>query len=438
MHIPRPKNPEYAAIVVRIPATVALKGRDRIVGVPIYGRQAIVSKDQYEVGELALFFPTEVQLSEAYAHANNLFREAHYNADPLQAGYFELNARVKAIKFAGHRSDALVMPLNSLTGLGLDPTLLREGDVFDHFGGVEICRKYTIPVREGRAPNMQRPKQTRVAARHFPEHVDTANWWRNRDLIGDHEEIIVSQKVHGTSIRVGMVPTRLPKPRTRLARLGHWIAERTGVPIQTYEYAPAYGSRRVIKDAGDPSQNHHYAAVDGVDLWTRHGRLLDGLLPEGFMVYGELIGWNPDGTPIQRGYTYDIPANMAELWVYRVTRINAQGYQTDLSWDQLVEFCHTIGLNPVPVLWRGKAGDFAVDEWMDIRYFDAGHVQAIPMEFGNRDLVDEGVVIRRDGLKPTLLKAKSPAFLRHETGELDAGVADIESVESATELADAA
>ena len=34
---------------------------------------------------------------------------------------------------------------------------------------------------------------------------------------------------------------------------------------------------------------------------------------------------------------------------------------------------------------------------------------------------DEGIVIRQDGLTPTLLKWKSPLFLEHETKELDSG-----------------
>ncbi|MEV0759577.1 RNA ligase family protein [Nocardia sp. NPDC050435] len=436
MQLPRPQNPEYAAIVVRIPALIPLAGRDRIVGVPVLGRQAITAKDTYQPGDLALYFPTEVQLSADYCRALNLFRDASLNADPTVTGYLEPNRRVRALKLGSHRSDALLMPLASLTWLGLDPSLLREHDTFDTLGGIELCRKYVVPTRASSAPKLQTPKQTRIASKHFPEHLDTANWWRQRQLLDDDDQITVTQKVHGTSHRVANTLAAIPAPARLLQRLGHWVARKTGVPIQTHDYAPVYGSRRVIKDIGNADQNHFYATVDGVDLWTHYGRILDGLLPQGYIAYGELIGWNLDGSPIQKDYTYRIPHGKAELLIYRVAVVNPQGVQLDLTWDQVEEFCSTLGLKTVPVLWRGRAADFDPDQWMDTRYFEAGYRHAIPLDPGKQP--DEGVVVRRDGLKPLLLKAKSPGFLRYETKELDAGHADIESIEGATELQAAA
>ncbi|RBO91334.1 RNA ligase family protein [Nocardia puris] len=428
MHLPRPKNDEYAAVVVRVPTPVPLLGRDRVVGVPVLGRQAIVPKYQIHPGQLALMFPTEVQLGPEYAKAANLFRDSALNADPSVVGYLEPNRRVRAIRIGGHRSDALLLPLETLTALGLDAGLLAEGDIFDKFADIEICRKY-IPPQTGRALNAQPRTRVRVVERHFPEHLDTGNYWRLRasKLLDEDDEIVVTQKLHGTSIRVGMVPVQLPRPVRPLTRLARWFADRAGVPIQTYEYAPVYGSRRVVKGTG--RSNHHYTPVDGVDLWTRHGRMLDGLLPEGVLVFGELIGWADSHTPIQRGYTYRIDPGKAEMYVYRVARINAQGYLTDLVWDQLEEACATYGLVPVPVLWRGRAADFTVEDWMDRRYHDEGYVQAVRLDAGS--LPDEGVVIRRDrGAVPLLLKAKSAEFLRYETGQADAGRRDIETAES--------
>ncbi|MBF6085162.1 hypothetical protein IU485_27700 [Nocardia cyriacigeorgica] len=437
MSFSTPENAEYAAVVIRVPAAIPLAGRDRIVGIPIYGRQAIVSKDEYAPGDLALYFGPETQLSQAYTRTNNLFRDATLNADPGKTGYFEPNRRVRAIKFAGHRSDAMLMPMHSLLPLGIDPTRFSVGDIFDTVDGIEICRKYTIP-RKAKAANVQAKRDDgRVSVLHFPQHVSTHNWWRERNIVDDYDQIIVTQKLHGTSLRAGRVPVKLDAPTGRRARLALWAARRYGIPVQTHAYGPVHGSRRVIKSV-ETEQNHYYGVdADGVDLWTRYGSELDNRLPDGVIVYGELVGWVDRDTPIQRGYTYDLLPGQAQLFIYRVTRINEQGYQTDLSWDQVVEFCGTVGLNAVPLLWRGLARDFNVDEWMDTRYHDLDHlVQALPLS--DPKLPDEGVVIRRDGLTPTLLKAKSPQFLQHETKLLDAGDADIESAESDAAVAEPA
>src|SRR4051794_7797380 len=113
MKLEAPENENYAAVVVSITRTVPLENCDNVVGTPLLGFQAIVGKDT-QVGDLGIVFPAEVQLSNDYASRNNLHRHGHLNASPEVKGYLEDNGRVKALKFRGHRSDCLFMPLSSL------------------------------------------------------------------------------------------------------------------------------------------------------------------------------------------------------------------------------------------------------------------------------------------------------------------------------------
>jgi hypothetical protein len=157
----------------------------------------------------------------------------------------------------------------------------------------------------------------------------------------------------------------------------------------------------------------------------RHVR---GSLPEGYILYGELIGWTGDKA-IQPKYTYGIPQGVNVLYVYRVAHVNPQGIAVDLSWDQVKEFCKDRSLLHVPEFGRFSTSEFEdqVESFLDIRFADElPYAGCPPLEAG---LVDEGVVIRVDGLVPYLLKAKSPRFLEHETKLLDAEVVDIESTE---------
>lgn len=414
-----PKNANYSAVVVRVPRTIELPNCDNVHAVPIFGSQAITQKSVQE-GDLMLYFPAEVQLSPEYCRVNNMYRHSELNLDPEAKGYIEDNRRVKAVKFRGHRSDALLMPLSSLcfASDAHPDVIFREGNTFDELNGQEICRKYVPAGSKEAQPGAASTKaKSRVDSKLLPEHFETDNWFRNNWKIEDDHDVVVTQKLHGTSIRVGHVPVA--------RKLSFWerVAKRWfKVQIQETEYDYVFGSRRTIKDANNEGQSHFYDS----DIWTLAGRELEGLLPQGYVVYGELIGWTPEGRPIQAGYTYNVPKGQAHLYVYRVAHINAQGYSADLSHDAMVEFCTNLGLKVVPELWRGPHLAFNPEQFLDKRFVADGWGHAVPT-----DVVDEGVCVRHEGVTPLILKAKSPLFLRGESKALDKGEVGIEELEAA-------
>ncbi len=422
MKLDAPVNVNYAAAVVRVPALVDLPGLDNLVGVPVLGHQALTQKGK-EAGELVVAFTAETQLSPEFCHHNNLFRDATQNANPEETGYLEANRRIRALKLRGHRSDALLMPLESLSYTGIDVTQLQEGDVFDTLNGQVVCQKYVIPVKPGSQPQKTKLERAfkRVDTKLFPEHLDTDSYGRNAHLLREDREAIETQKLHGTSIRVGRVPCLRKKPWLEKV-LNRWF------PTVDHTYDAVFGSRKVIKDVNNPNQQHYYKE----DIWTKYGSEIADLIPDGFIVYGELIGWTPDGAPIQKGYTYDVPKGQAHLYVYRVATINAQGVLVDLSWDAVKEFCAARGLKWVPELWRGHVDNvhYDVDALADKRFADSvDEFEFVeqPVPLSDKKTVDEGICIRQEGIVPLILKAKSAVFLQHETKLLDAEEVDLES-----------
>ncbi len=416
MKLQAPENANYAAVVVRIKSITPLAGCDNIVGTPLLGFQAIVGKDT-QVGDIGLVFPAETQLSEGFARANSLHRHAHLNVDGDKQGYLEDNRRIKAMKFRGHRSDCLFLSLDSLAYTGVNVSDLREGNVFDTINGKPICQKYVV--KRG-TPNTGLAKNkakvwNRVNEKMTPRHFDTDNYFRNSHIIPENRRVVVTQKLHGTSTRV--FNTLVKRKLTWKDR----VAQRFGVSVQQHEYDMVYGSRTVIKDVNNKDGGFY----KGSDLWVQVGRQLDGILPQGYVVYAEVIGYTPEGAAIQAGYTYDHAPGTNTLYVYRVAHVNPQGRLIDLSWDQVKEFCNDNSLKHVPQLWDGKHGDFGVEPYLDRRFADLdGFEHTVPL--GKNKLVDEGVCIRVDGLVPTILKAKSPQFLAFETKQLDKEVVDVE------------
>ena len=133
-------------------------------------------------------------------------------------------------------------------------------------------------------------------------------------------------------------------------------------------------------------------------------------------------------TPIQKGYTYNVPEGETHLYVYRVVNVNPEGVPVDLSWMAVKEFCQNTGLRHVPELWSGYAEDLengpkVLYDFIDVRLAE-DFVGVLPLS--DPKTVDEGVCIRSEGLVPLVLKAKSPQFLEHETKLLDKGEVDLE------------
>jgi hypothetical protein len=417
------KNPNYCATVVRIHNLIDLEGLDNLVGLPILGFQSLLSKD-HGVGELGVLFSAETQLSEDYCFNNNLFRKGQYNIDPEQTGYLETNRRVRAIKLRGHVSSALFMPLSSLSYLGINGKDLKEGDSFTHVNGVEVCRKYIIPEQNSGKSNTVKGKTkkfNRVDATMFPEHMDTDNYWKNIKNVKDDDWIVVTAKLHGSSGR--FANTLVKRKLSRLEKMAKWF----GVKVEEYEYDTLAGSRRVVKDIkGKDNFDHFYDC----DLWNHHLEKIQHLIPPGFIIYGEIIGWTQKGAAIQKNYTYNVPKGVSRLYVYRITTINKSGLTVDLSWEQVKTFCKNNGLEHVPEVWQGYHKDFDESPYMNKKFVkDLGMTQCLPLS--ENCPVDEGLVIRvEDKLNPYLLKAKCPDFLVHETKMLDSNVVDIETEES--------
>ena len=266
-------------------------------------------------------------------------------------------------------------------------------------------------------------------AKVFPEHIDTSHWARNQDKVGDETEIIVSQKIHGSSFRLtNQRVMQYPKWLVKLHankygnKIFNWIEKY----FRKFEYKTVAGSRTVIK-MRDSENTGYY----NEDIWNKALDRIAHLIPKNWVIYGELVGWVGQSA-IQKNYTYDIPQGDFHMYIYRIAIVNEDGLSVDLSFDCMHKWCTDNGLMICPEMWRGKKKDFDYTKFMDIRYKDDGYTQCVPLS--NKDTVDEGVVVRIDGdLTPRLFKAKSPIFLGHETKQLDDNVVSIEDEESNVE-----
>ena len=176
MKLKEPKNKNYCATVVVLNTFASLPKMNNVQATYIFGNQVIVGKDT-NPGDIGLFFPIETQLSNEFLRNNNLYRDPTLNVDANKKGYFELNGRIRAVKFQGHKSEGFFIPLESLNyiseGWGLD-----NGDEFDEIQGHKICEKYVIKTTSNeRGPKRSKADKklkriSRLVENQFKFHID--------------------------------------------------------------------------------------------------------------------------------------------------------------------------------------------------------------------------------------------------------------------------
>ena len=417
----KPKNSNYAAVVVRVDKIVPLENCDNVQAAIIMGNQIVVSKE-VKVGDIGLFFPVETQLSKEYLSNNNLYRKSELNVDLEQKGYFEENGRIRCVKFRGHKSEGLFMPISSISFTKFD--LLNLGDEFDELNGIPICQKYVVNNnRISSQPSYKKNKSTKkheskLVENQFHFHEDTSMLYKNLHKIHPEDLIHISYKMHGTS---GISSYVLCKKKLTLIEK---ILKKLGVNIIDTEYDYIYSSRKVIKNEElNPEPNHYYSE----DIWKIADSKLRPYLQKGMTFYYEIVGYLPNGGYIQKDFDYGCEVTKHAIYIYRITSTNVDGKVIEFSAKQVQDFCKQYGLNSVPELYYGYARDFydynSPEELLEI----------IKEQFNEKDcyicknkVPEEGCVIRIDGLEFEAYKQKSERFYEKETVLLDKGESNIE------------
>lgn len=453
MNLKTPINENYAGVFTTITQTVKLDNCDNVHHAIIFGSRVIVDKGT-QLGSKGIFFPAETQLSDDFLHNNNLYKDNTLNKDTTQKGYFEKSGRIKCMKFRGHKSEGLFMPISSLLFAALieDLSTLKERDTFDNLNGIEICRKYVpknskTPGTPGSKSDKYKPKKTsRLVDGQFRFHGDTSMLGKNIHRIKPTTLLSITNKLHGTSFVVSNVITK---------KKLHWkekLARFFGIPIRENMYDIIYSSRKVIKNDDMRKEYNHYYDTD---VWGEIAEALRDFMPKGMTIYGEAVGFTKTGKAIQSGYDYgydmdnDVRGRMG-IYIYRITYTNIDGVVFEFSAKQVQDWCQAFGLNAVPEYFYGYARELfptvkiedghlvelSLEEWQGellAKLLDSYNMEK-DCELCVNPVPAEGIVVRIEGESYDAYKLKAFRFRVRETEELDKGVVDIETEESQTEI----
>ena len=400
----------YTALVAKI-KTRPHPGADRLLLGTVAGSQVVVGLDTVD-GEIGLFFPTNGQLSHEFCVHNGLYSASackRLSLDtPPKPGFIDHNRRVRSQSFRQEKSDGLWVPLSYLEWTGSDPASLKEGDTFVEFGGYEICKKYFTPsaLRALGAGN----KLKRREALCFPKHEDTAQFRFVADSIPEDAVLYVTEKLHGTSGRYGLVWDDIEQ--------GWWgdlISRLFGRPRGSWTYLN--GSRNVILEKTTGAG--YYGTND-----FRYDVVKDLQLHKGEVLYFEIVGYVQGSQTImpphdvsktglkalqerygpQIAYTYGCPEGVHRAYVYKIVNVNVDGVARELPWPQVVARCGELGLVHVPLL----AGPLVM-RGLDLRALVEGLTEGSSVL--NALQIREGVVLRAESSRGVLhIKNKQWAF----------------------------
>jgi hypothetical protein len=432
-------NKNYLAKIIRLDNLRKHPNADRLQITTVDGNNVITGLNARE-GMLYVYFPLECAINKDYLKYSNSFQDSNLNKDTEVKGYFPSTGRVRATRLRGQKSEGYVVPVSDITdwlfntyGSSVEITEEDVDREFDLIQDLQICKKYVVKyVREQSTQKNQKKKAkvSRLVDEQFHFHIDTPQLRRFISEVHPEDYISITRKLHGTSAVFSKV--LCVKPLNRLEKLMKWL----GVNIVDTHYDLVYSSRKVVKngylDPSEANHNHYYSS----DIWGQCARKYDAFMKNGISLYGEIVGYTPEGAEIQKGYDYGCDPNTFDFYVYRVTITSVSGDVYEMSPREMKTYCDRYGIKTVPEIYYGKAKDF-----YDLSVNDHWHqnfLEKLSEDYLEKDcdlcqnsVPDEGICLRVDKpLDIEIYKLKSFAFLERETKMLDQGEVDMETVES--------
>lgn len=229
--------------------------------------------------------------------------------------------------------------------------------------------------------------------------------------------------IHNSSLVVSNILTK--RKLSWLERLG----AKVGVKVKDQEYGIVISSRKVIKTESNQGTGYYKS-----DIWTEAGNKLKDVIPKGYSLYCEIIGYFGDSY-IQKGYDYGCAPGEFKTYVYKITHTNPDGFVINLTANQIKQFCEKYALLFSDTLrYYGYASALYPDLDPDSTTWREEFLERLEKEFTEKDCImcvnkvpEEGIVLVKENMfEYQAFKLKSHAFLMYEDKQLEAEEVNLE------------
>ena len=274
--------------VVKINSINPHPNADRLDIVTIVGMayQVITAKGNFKVGDLAFYFPIDSVIPDNFL--DKFVIRAYYSK------------KLRAAKLRGIFSEGLLIPID----------IDFKGNIGDDFTKYFDVTKYEYPIPQ----NMSGEVEFAIGQYKFPgpEHLK-----RYRDVLQLGEEVVVTEKIHGTNFTV-------------LTEL----TDETGTHISSHNY---FWKNNVA------NKNLVYIRAYNENCFLQN-------LPLNTQVFGEIYG--------VQDIKYGLSNGKIKVAIFAV-----KNNGKFLDYDNFKAFCNQYSLPQVPVLYRGAYSWEAVSQF---------------------------------------------------------------------------
>lgn len=254
---------------------------DRLEIAQILGWQVVVQKGQFTIGEAVAYVPPDTMLPP-------------HVSDRLGVTKYLSNGRVRQVRLRGEPSFGFVAPRPDLMPIGANVASIFE------------ATKYEPPVRVGVADVL--PDDAR-----FPSYTEIENMRNFPDVFHDGEQVIVTEKIHGSNVRVGVVEGERMAGSKRIRR----AQPARGMEHNLYWYAWSLAPIEALL----------------TDLGRDHKQVV---------LYGEVYG-----SAVQKGFAYGAIGTVG----FRAFDLLIDGRYSDV--ESFTTICRDYDIATVPLLGEG-------------------------------------------------------------------------------------
>lgn len=336
---------QFVVPVKRIRAIEPHPNADAIEFAVIDGYRSIVKKGQFKSGELIAYLPEASLLPQWLLKALN-FWDNEKNIGKLLG---KEGNRIRAMRLRGELSQGICYDTQTdadgQVWLMVDSEKHRiaEGENVADLLGVS---KYEPPVPVGMSGEVF------SAGAHLTISFDVENWKTWPDILQNGEEVIFTEKLHGSFTGIAVLPLTDAHPEA--------FGENKNILI----FSKGLGAKGMVFQNNEKNASNLYVRstrqlIEVVDAlnWT---------LTEPLFLMGEIFG--PGVQDL--AYGKEIGLRLFAM---------AKGYRNDqtyFNFDDLKKQADTLGVETVPVLWRGPFSQEVMQEYTDGKtVMDAAHIR---------------------------------------------------------------
>lgn len=228
---------------------------DRLEIATVKGWNCIVQTGQFQQGEKVVYIPIDSILPEELAERLGV------------TSYLKNGERLRTVRLRGYISQGILMKVDQGRKSGTD--------VAKEFG----ITKWTPPAPKYQSLSGGKPSTARNPNPYFDKYIDLENIKNYTEVFQPEDQVVITEKVHGTNFRAGRVASF---PVTKWDKLKKFIRTKL---LRKSDHVFVVGSRNVQLHAFSGTFYKENIYGKAAQLYR-----LSRILPPGYTLFGEIYG----------------------------------------------------------------------------------------------------------------------------------------------------